>query len=208
MNPGRRLRTTLFVAAALACAGWAYWNFAIPTHRVEVQSELVMLGDLDGDHRWASGDLVVLDTFLGRPFGTNDAIAWRLDLNRNGLLDEEDLEFLRALVAAAGDPYTAEKTAQDRGAAFPRPRELYRYASASEYRTGPLWALAYPPAADSVLDWLSGFRPPPNTGSYAAALEVAVYAEAVRLDRGWRRRSTGLLPIEREYAEAQADSRP
>ena len=90
MNPGGRLRTTLLVAA-LAGAGWAYWNFAIPTHRVEVQSELVMLGDLDGDHRWASGDLVVLDTFLARPFGTNDTIAWRLDLNRNGLLDEEDL---------------------------------------------------------------------------------------------------------------------
>lgn len=35
-----------------------------------------------------------------------------------------------------------------------------------------------------MLDWLSGFRPPPNTGTYAAALEVAVYAEAVRLDRG------------------------
>ena len=160
-----------------------------------------MLGDLDGDHRWTSGDLAVLDAFLAQPFGANDAVAWRLDLNRNGLLDEEDLCLLRALVAAGGDPYAAEQAAHDRGAAFPRPRELYRYVPVAEYRPRPLWALNYPPAADSVLDWLRDFRPAANTGTYAAALDVAVYAEAVRLDRGWRKRSAGLLPIEREYAE-------
>ena len=52
-----------------------------------------------------------------------------------------------------------------------------------------------------MLDWLPGLRPAADTGTYAAALDVAVYAEAVRLDSGWRKRRTGLLPIERAYAE-------
>jgi len=201
MSAGRRLQTAALVAVSLAAAGLAYWKFAIPTHRVVVRSELIMIGDLDGDHRWSSGDLVVLDAFLAAPFQDDDAVAWRLDLNRNGLLDEEDLGILRALVAAGGDPYTAEKTAHDRGAVFPRPRELYRYVPAAEYRLRPLWALDYPPAADSVLDWLRDFHSPANTGTYAAALDAAVYAEAVRLDSAWRARSAGLLPIERTYAE-------
>lgn len=200
MSAAGRRRRAVILAAAAAAAGWAYWKFAIPTHRVEVHSELVILGDLDGDSRWGTGDLAVLDAFLANPFAERDAVAWRLDLNRNGLLDEEDLGLLRALVAAGGDPYASEKTARDRGAVFPRPRELYRYVPASEYRTRPLWALSYPPAADSVLDWLPGFHPPANTGTYAAALDAAVYAEAVRLDHGWRRRDTGLLPVERAYA--------
>lgn len=201
MRAGAAARSALVVAVVLAAAGWAYWKFAIPTHRVEVRSELIMLGDLDGDRRWASGDLAVLDAFLDQPFGANAAIAWRLDLNRNGLLDGEDLGFLRALVSAAGDPYAAEKAAHDRGADFPRPREFYRYVPASEYRPRPLWTLAYEPAADSVLDWLTGFRPLANAGTYAAALDAAIYAEAVRFDCGWRRRNAGLLPLEREYAE-------
>jgi hypothetical protein len=201
MSVGKTLRTAALVAVGLAAAGLTYWKFAIPTHRVVVRSELIMLGDLDGDHRWSSGDLVALDTLLAAPFRGDDAVAWRLDLNRNGLLDEEDLGILRALVAAGGDPYTAEKAAHDRGAAFPRPRELYRYVPAAEYRPRPLWTLDYPPAADSVLDWLRDVHPPANTSTYAAALDAAVYAEAVRLDGGWRARSSGLLPIERAYAE-------
>ena len=38
--------TGLLLATAL---GYAYWKYAIPIHRVEVQSKLFMLGDLDGD---------------------------------------------------------------------------------------------------------------------------------------------------------------
>lgn len=98
-------RAALLGLAVLAALGWAYWQFAIPTHRVEVRSELVMLGDLDGDRRWGPGDLETLEAFLAEPFGADDAIAWRLDLNRNGLLDEEDLGFLRDLIADLNGMY-------------------------------------------------------------------------------------------------------
>lgn len=42
----------LALVACLLCGlAFAYWKLAIPTHRVAVRSELVMLGDLDGDNR-------------------------------------------------------------------------------------------------------------------------------------------------------------
>lgn len=201
MSIGAGCRRRLLIVGALAALGSVYWKLAIPTHRVEVQSELIMLGDLDGDHRWGSGDLEALEEVRARPFGAHVTPVWRLDLNQNGLLDDEDVAFLGALVAAAGDPYAAEESARARGAAFPRPREFYRYVPAGEYRPPPLWALQYPGAADSVLDWLADLRPPAGAGTYAAGLDAAVYAEAVRLDRAWRLRSAGLLPVERAYAE-------
>jgi hypothetical protein len=199
----RRWTKALLGAAALAGAGYAYWRLAIPEHRVAVRSELVMLGDLDGDRRWTEADLRALEAFLDAPFSGSgaEAVAWRLDLNGNGLLDDEDLGILRALVAAKGDPYEAEARAARPGAhPFPRPRELYRYLAVGEYRARPLWALPYPPARDSALGWLKDFQPAASTATYAQALDVAVYSEAVRLDQGYRRREPGLSPLERDYA--------
>ena len=39
----------LFLLCLTGALGYAYWKFAIPTHRVGISAELVMLGDLDGD---------------------------------------------------------------------------------------------------------------------------------------------------------------
>ena len=51
MKTGARL---LLVLCLLGALGYAYWKLAIPTHRVGISSELVMLGDLDGDSRWTA----------------------------------------------------------------------------------------------------------------------------------------------------------
>lgn len=192
----RRWKTLSLLAAVLAAAGYGYWRLTVPEHRVAIRSELVMLGDLDGDHRWTAGDLKALDSFLEDPFASSGSLAWRIDLNQNGLIDEEDVRILRTLVSANGDPYAAEASVPR---AFPRPRELYRYASLSEYHPRPLWALPYPPAHDSVLRWLDGFQPS-DAGPYAHALDLAIRDEAIRFDYAYRRREAGLLPIEREYA--------
>lgn len=181
--------------------GIAYWRFAIPTHRVNIHSELVMLGDLDGDNRWTANDLTRLDIVLKEPFAAPKSTVLRVDVNQNGMIDSEDIDILHALVDAAGDPYVAEEKARSGNTIFPRPRELYRYLSVVEYRPRPLWALPYPPAADSVLAWLASLPPPAKIGSYAEALSAAVYDEAVRFDQGWRKRDARLLPIERDYAE-------
>jgi len=196
-----RLRNRLIlIAGILGGAGYAYWKFAIPVHRVEVRSELIMLGDLDGDKKWTGADLKILDAFLGEPFAGPEETALRLDLNQNDLIDNEDLQILHRLAAAAGDPYTAEEKARAEGIPFPLPRELYRYVQVDQYRQRPMWALVCPQAADSVLGWLSDFHQRKNPSPYGAALDNAVYSEAVRFDFAWRRREKQLLPIERDYA--------
>ena len=190
----------LLAVCALGVFGYGYWKLVIPTHHVETRSELIMLGDLDGDHRWAAGDLKTLDLFLSDPMSFPDSLASRLDLNQNGLIDDEDIRILRALVSSGSDPYTAEENARAKGEPFPRPRELYRYVSLAEYRPRPMFALPYPLAKTSVLDWLANLDPPASTSSYRKALNAAVYAEALRFDQAWRKREPQLLPIERDYA--------
>jgi hypothetical protein len=190
----------LLAGIGVVAGGFAYWKYAFPTHRIVIRSELIMLGDLDGDHRWSSADITALDTYVAMPARISDATAWRLDLNQNGLIDPEDVRLLRSLVAAGGDPYVAEEAAHTRGEVFPRPREFYRYVTTTEYRPRPLWALPYPQAADSVLDWLVGVPVPSRLLTYEDELDAAIYSEAVRFDQAWRRRAADLLPVERDYA--------
>lgn len=190
----------LIIAGIIILLAAAYWKFAFPVHRVPIQSELVMLGDMDGDRRWTESDVAYLATFAVSAARLSDDEAWRLDLNLNGLIDEEDCNLLRRLIAAGGDPYTAEETARKRGEVFPRPRDFYRYVSLTEYRTRPLWALPYPHAADSVLTWLHALSVPSRLLSHEDRLDAAIYAEAVRFDQAWRQREPDLLPIERDYA--------
>jgi hypothetical protein len=190
----------VLAVCVLVILGLAYWKFAIPTHRVETHSELVMLGDLDGDHRWTANDLKILDAFLKDPFAYSDDVVREIDMNQNGMIDEEDLRLLRALVASNSDPYAAEEVVRAKGDSFPRPRELYRYITLGEYHPRPLWALPYPLAGDSALKWLPNLHPPSSTSSYSEALDTDIYAEAVRFDQNWRKREPQLLPMEREYA--------
>jgi hypothetical protein len=117
----------LLVGCIVSLIGYAYWKIAIPTHRTEIHSELVMLGDLNGDNRWTAIDLKLLDAFLDDPFAESGDVAWRIDLNRNGLIDNEDLDIIRALAASGGDPYVAGDKARSKGILFPRPRALSLY---------------------------------------------------------------------------------
>jgi hypothetical protein len=194
------LKRLVLIVCILGAIGYAYWKLVIPTHRVEVSSELVMLGDLDDDHRWTKNDLTILDTFLQDPFSMPDSLTFHIDMNQNGLIDEEDLDILRSLVSAKGDPYAAEDAALAAGKPFPRPRECYRYIPLMEYRVRPLFALPYPLAGESDIDWIVKLKPPVSTIAYGDALDAALYSEAIRLDQAWRERKPDLLPIEREYA--------
>jgi hypothetical protein len=128
-----RWKSLLIAACVFSCAGYAYWRLAIPTHRTVVRSELMMLGDLDGDLRWTSADIAVVDALVRDPFGGSVDAALRIDLNQNSMVDEEDLGILRGLVKAGGDPYAALREAQAGHQPFPRPRELYRYVSLEQF---------------------------------------------------------------------------
>ena len=49
-----------------------------------------MMGDLDNDNRWTSTDLEILDTVLRSPFAAPVDIVCRIDMNQNGMVDEEE----------------------------------------------------------------------------------------------------------------------
>ena len=98
----------------------------LPVYRVSYHSELVMLGDFNGDHRWDSGDQDLLQNLLANPFSHTALECKKADVNGNGRLDPEDLVILDQLFTQA-DPYTAEAKAIETGKPFPRPRELYYY---------------------------------------------------------------------------------
>jgi len=184
--------------ALLLAAGLYFYRKLIPVYRVEAKSELVMLGDLDGDHRWTNRDGHLLDAFLADPFSYPERFARRMDLNQNGRLDDEDLILFRALVAEP-DPYAAGRAAMERAAPFPRPREFYRYESTSSYRPRPLWSLP-PPNPVPALQWMDAIGPASSHGTYADALQADLYNEAVRFKEAYRKRGPGLLPLESEHA--------
>ncbi|ACC98314.1 hypothetical protein Emin_0759 [Elusimicrobium minutum Pei191] len=193
------LRYILMGAVILGFMGYTYWKYVIPKHRITVESELIMLGDLDGDHRWTNKDISLFYTFINNPYSLDNAATLRLDLNQNGYIDEQDINIIRQLVAANGNPYASLEVAQARSETFPRPRELYRYVPVAQYHLRPLWALPYAGVQNSVLDWLKDFKPNTND-SYADKLDSEIYAEAVRFDNAWKKRQSTLTDIEKDYA--------
>jgi hypothetical protein len=196
----KRLYTASAVVCAASVLGYAYWKFAIPTHHVEMRSELIMLGDLDGDLKWTTADLNRLDRFRADPFSIPADTAIRADLNWNGQIEAEDFAILQSLAGAGGDPYAAESAASQSGIAMPRPRELYRYLPLSEYRVRPTYALPHGWSTHSPVAWIGALPAPAEPGRYSSGLHAALYSEAVRLDCAWAKREVGLLPAEREYA--------
>ncbi len=185
--------------ALLLSVGFYYYRKVIPVYRVEAKSELVMLGDLDGDHRWGPGDLKRLDAFLTDPFAFSNGFARRVDLNQNGSVDAEDLRILRSL-ADQPDPYYAEQASKAQGIAFPRPRELYRYEPVGAYRPRVRWALP-PPHPLPELRWMDALKPSQGRGDYGDNLDAEIYNEAIRLQEAYRKRVPSLLPMELEHAQ-------
>jgi hypothetical protein len=102
-------------------------------------------------------------------------------------------------VSAFRPPYAAEERARAAGEPFPRPRELYRYLSLGEYRQRLLYALSYPSAAGSVVEFLLQRRPGAS-GMYAAVNllnhnlpMVLLFREALRIEHGDKKKAVGLL---------------
>ncbi len=190
-------RTILFVALALVLAFGVRW--LLPIYRVGYRSELVMLGDFNGDHRWDSEDRKLLQALLADPFQRTPKECAKADVNKDGRLDSEDLAILDRLFAA-GDPYAAETQAIDAGKPFPRPRELYRYVSPQEYVNRPLFALPYDGAKRSPLDCLSQSDTRDADTPYARQLSAEIYNEAVRFELAYQVRLAGLTEVELDYS--------
>lgn len=193
----------LLLAVALILV-FAY-RWVLPLYRVGVRSELVMLGDFNGDKQWTQPDRELLQALLANPFQHSAKDNIKADLNHDDRLDAEDLTILDQLVAT-GDPYAAETNAFNAGKPFPRPRELYRYVSPQDYVNRPLFALPYDGAKDSPLDCLRQPKPPATDSPYARQLAEEIYNEAIRFDLAYRARRPQLTQLEQTYCHEKLET--
>lgn len=184
----------LLMAAALAVA-----YYTLPVNRISMRSRLVMLGDFNGDNKWDASDAATLDAVAADPFSLPAETVFRADVNHNGLLDEEDLYFLRELYRT-GDPYQARDYFLSKKHVFPYPRDFFRYVPETEYVQHPVLAVEHRAEASSPLKFLTQARLKTAFG-YGDALLREIYSEGVRFSLAYARRAPGLLPKERAHAD-------
>jgi hypothetical protein len=188
--------TILFVVMAVIAMAVAY--FYLPVNRVGITSELIMLGDLNNDDRWDIDDRNRLNAVRANPFFVDRLTLLKMDMNRNGLLDDEDLVFLEALYRFS-DPYITEQEAQIDGISFPRPRECFKYLPTYEYVQRPLFWLKHDATGDAPLSFLRELQDYRSPSPYEAQLVHEIYDEALRFTLAYAIRRSQLAEIEHQY---------
>ncbi len=198
------MRLALRIALAfvlLTAAGLALAYLYLPVNRVAITSELVMLGDLNNDNQWNLKDAETLSDVLADPFRSDRRMMLKIDVNRNDLIDEEDVSFLRHLYQFS-DPYLAEQKAGERGVYFPRPREFFKYLPTYEYVQRPLFAL-HPVARMSPFAFLPAMSSESADTPYEKQLLIEIYNEALRFSSAYTVRKDQLDAIESDYAQGK-----
>jgi hypothetical protein len=170
----------------------------LPTNRVNVSSELIMLGDLNNDNRWNESDLHELEKFLKNPFMHDKLKQFKTDVNRNGLLDDEDIVLLK-LAYKFQNPYMARDKAMQNQ--FPQPRELYRYLPTYEYIQQPLFATNHEVLRKTPFSFLNTIQTEANSSPYSIELLKEIYSEAVRFSFAFEMRKSKLIDIEKNYVD-------
>ncbi|MBU1721492.1 hypothetical protein KKG38_01790 [Patescibacteria group bacterium] len=173
----------------------------MPTNKVNITSELIMLGDLNEDNVWDNKDHVELETFIQYPFNVSDGFVMKVDVNQNGSIDEEDLFILNALFEHS-DPYATEEYIINSGKAFPKPRELYKYFPTNEYVQRPVYLLKHSVSENSplkvMLDSVIS-----DSGIYETKLRNEIYDEALRFSFRYEERKNSLSEAEKEYVDGK-----
>ena len=186
----------LFMVIAVVAMAAAY--FYLPVNRVGITSELIMLGDLNDDNRWDVKDRDALNTVIANPFFADSLTLLKMDLNRNGLIDDEDVVFLDA-ICQFSDSYIAEQKAKANGISFPRPRELFKYLPTYEYVQRPLFLLKHDATGNSPLSFLREVQDYRSASSYEEQLVQEIYDEGLRFTLAYDIRQNQLTEIERQY---------
>ncbi len=173
--------------------------FYLPVNRVGVTSELIMLGDFNNDNIWDNQDTELLKTILRNPFVTDSLTQFKIDINQNGLIDQEDKFFLEYLNTFS-NPYSAELAANRKGMPFPRPREMFHYLPRSEYVQRPIYFIQNDIVTKSPFSFLQKITLEHPAFGYRSQLIHQIYDEAVRFSLAYDIRKDTLTRIEREYA--------
>lgn len=171
----------------------------LPVNRVGVSSELVMLGDLNNDNQWTDKDSQKLEEILINPFAEDNLTQLKIDINQNGVIDEEDIVFLSYLYKFS-NPYDAETEAKGAGISFPRPRELFHYLPTSEYVKRPLFLLEHNIVGNSPFLFLKELKLNTQVVTYENRVLHEIYNEAVRFSFAFNIRKSNITKVENEYA--------
>ncbi len=198
----RKVKISIAVIATVIAVASAVVYFELPVHKVHIRSELVMLGDFNNDRKWDKQDEAILRELRRNPFSFSPLEAQKADLNRNGLIDSEDVEMLLHLYRYS-DPYASEKKAQKSGKVFPQPRGLFKYLPVTEYVKRPLYALQHDIEESSALAFLEPvrFQIARNAGTYQDQLLLEIYNEGIRFSLVYAERKNNLSDIEKKYAD-------
>jgi len=188
----------ILILLVLIVTGVAVSIFYLPTNRVGITSELIMLGDLNDDNRWDNKDKKHLADILLNPFSQDKLTLLKIDINKNGSIDSEDLGFFDHIIKYP-NPYLALEQAKGNNNFFPRPRELFKYLPKSEYIQQPLIMLPHKIMNESPLKFLRKIKINPNESSYNNKLLHEICNEALRFTFAFSIRKTKLTNIEACY---------
>ncbi|PKN51745.1 MAG: hypothetical protein CVU55_09865 [Deltaproteobacteria bacterium HGW-Deltaproteobacteria-13] len=192
----------IFIVAVFILSGAGiYIYLGFPTVRVPLTAELIMLGDLNEDNRWNKQDEEILIKFVRSPHDYSDRIAFKIDVNHNGLIDNEDILILQQLYKVE-NPYQAADSFNKGSEAYPRARELFKYHPRNEYLQRPVFTLPNIIPNDSPLSFLSGIIND-SYSPYQLELVREIYDEAVRFSIAYEKRKDFLEPVEIEYLKGK-----
>jgi len=173
-----------------------------PANKVDVRSQLVMLGDFDNDRSWTERDAAILAQLVAAPYAVDTATRYKADIDRNGQIEAEDLFILNALFAES-DPYQAAETARSKGEPFPRPRELFVYLPEQEYLQPPVVLVGRTLAANLPVGFIDLAFTYQSGSGYEAQLVDEIRDELIRLGAIYTARNEQLTEVERGYLLAK-----
>jgi hypothetical protein len=192
----------IFIVAVFILSGVGiYIYLGFPTVRVPITAELIMLGDLNEDNRWNKQDEEILIKFVRSPHDYSNRIAFKVDVNHNGLIDNEDIIILHHLYKVE-NPYQAAESFDKGSDAYPRARELFKYHPRNEYLQRPVFTLPNAIPDDSPLSFLSGIINK-SYAPYQQELVREIYDEAVRFNIAYEKRKNFLDPTEIDYLKGK-----
>jgi len=193
----RSLKIVAVLFISLAAISVALYMF-LPVNRVKISSELIMLGDLNNDKKWNNADAEMLKDVLNKPFAYDSLTQIKLDLNKNGYIDDEDILFLK-MIYKSSNPYRAELDANFQGIFYPRPRELFSYLPKFEYVQPPVFLLYHSIIDETPFTFLHSLITDQNISLYKKQLLGEIYSEAIRFSISYSIRKKKLSDIEKSY---------
>lgn len=201
MNKRKSIKIIVSVASIAIILSIFY--FTIPVKRVNILSQLIMLGDLNDDKMWNDKDKELLQVFIENPFSYDRINSIKVDINKNGFIDKEDIDILFHLYKHS-DPYEAQRTYTETNRIFPRPRELFRYVPTTEYMQRPLYLLENTICDSSPLNFINKINRKKSM-QYDELLMAEIYNESLRFTFAFNKRFNSLTDFERIYVKQKID---